>query len=151
MYNILVADDEKNIREGIRELIEWEEMGCRVCASMRNGEQVLQYLEEGEEKIDLVITDIKMPVMDGMELAGILRDRYPDIKVIILTAYSDFAYAQQAIKCQVADFVIKNEFFSELPRSVRRIVKQWEEEGREGGGEKKDFFIRQGVCRVCAC
>ena len=151
MFNILVADDEKNIREGIRELIEWEELGCRVCASMRNGEQVLHYLEEGDDKIDLVITDIKMPVMDGMELAGILRDRYPDIKVIILTAYSDFSYAQQAIKCQVADFVIKNEFFSELPRAVRKIVKQWEEEGREGGGAKKDFFLRQGKCRVCAC
>ena len=92
MYNILVADDEKNIREGIRELIEWEEMGCRVCASMRNGEQVLQYLEEGEEKIDLVITDIKMPVMDGMELAGELRGDIPDIKRIMLES-------QQAIVC----------------------------------------------------
>ena len=151
MYNVLVADDEKNIREGIMELIEWEELECRVCACMRNGEQVLEYLESGEQKIDLVITDIKMPIMDGMELAGVLRDRYPEIKVIILTAYSDFTYAQQAIKCQVADFVIKNEFFSELPRAVRRIVKQWEAEGRKGGGEKKDFFIRQGSCRVCAC
>lgn len=111
MYNVIVADDEKNIREGIVELIEWEKLGCKVCASMQNGAQVLKYLEEEKIHVDIIITDIKMPIMDGMELIGMLNERFPDIKVIILTAYSDFTYAQQAIKFQVSDFVVKNDFF----------------------------------------
>lgn len=148
MYNIVIADDEKNIREGIMELIEWEELNCRVCAAFRNGEQVLRYLESGEA-VDIVITDIKMPILDGMELTGVLHDKYPEIRTIILTAYSDFSYAQQAIKYQVADFVVKNDFFSELPRAVKKIVRQLEETTRK---KNKDiaFFSGPGICRVCA-
>lgn len=111
MYNVIVVDDEKNIREGITELIEWEKLGCKVCASMQNGAQVLKYLAEEKNHVDIIITDIKMPIMDGMELIEALNESFPDIKVVILTAYGDFTYAQQAIKFQVADFVVKNEFF----------------------------------------
>lgn len=151
MYNILIADDEKNIREGIMELIDWEDIGCRVCSAMRNGEQVLAYLEENKEEIHLVITDIKMPVMDGIELAGILRDKYPDIRVIILTAYSDFEFAQQAIKYRVADFVVKNEFLDELPKSVKRVMKEWEK-GRKAKVQEDGIpFLEGKLCRVCAC
>lgn len=55
MYNVIVADDEKNIREGIVELIEWEKLGCKVCASMQNGAQVLKYLEEEKIHVDIII------------------------------------------------------------------------------------------------
>lgn len=54
MYNVIVADDEKNIREGIVELIEWEKLGCKVCASMQNGAQVLKYLEEEKIHVDIL-------------------------------------------------------------------------------------------------
>lgn len=151
MYKVLIVDDEKNIREGIIELIDWEELDCRVCAALPNGRQVLKYLEE-QETADLVITDIKMPVMDGMELAEELYDRYPDIRVIILTAYSDFAYARQAIKYQVADFVIKNEFLAELPRAVKKVVKRWKAEGRGYTQEKPEYvFSEEEIVYVCAC
>lgn len=152
MYNVIVVDDEKNIREGITELIEWETLGCQVCASMQNGAQVLKYLSEEKLHVDIIITDIKMPIMDGMELIEVLRERYPDIKVIILTAYSDFTYAQQAIKFQVADFVVKNEFFLELPRAVRKIIKQCEAETKRCVRHEKGIPFTQGeMCRVCAC
>lgn len=152
MYNIIIADDEKNIREGILELIEWEEIGCRVCGAARNGEQVLKYLEENrEEEIHLVITDIKMPVMDGIQLAGILHDRFPEVRTIILTAYNEFEYAQQAIKYGVADFVVKNEFLQELPKSVERVTQQWEKQKNSKAGEGEITFQTGGWCRVCAC
>lgn len=152
MYNVIVVDDERNIREGITELIEWEKMGCQVCAAMQNGAQVLKYLSEEKMHVDIVITDIKMPVMDGMELIEALYERYRDIKVIILTAYSDFAYAQQAIKFQVADFVVKNEFFLELPRAVKKIIKQYEAETKRYGHRGGELAFVQGeMCRVCAC
>lgn len=152
MYSIVVVDDEKNIREGIVELVNWKELGCKVCASMHNGEQVIRYLEKENEKIDIVITDIKMPIMDGMELAGILYDRYPSVKVIILTAYSDFTYAQQAIKFQVADYVVKNDFFSELPRAVKKIIKQKERKEKDWKRKTdRTYFSEDFTCRVCAC
>ena len=152
MYNVIVADDEKNIREGIVELIEWEKLGCKVCASMQNGAQVLKYLEEEKIHVDIIITDIKMPIMDGMELIGMLNERFPDIKVIILTAYSDFTYAQQAIKFQVSDFVVKNDFFLELPRAVKKIIEQCEVDAKKCVGREKEIPFFQGeACRVCAC
>lgn len=151
MYNVIVVDDERNIREGIIELIEWKKLGCEVCASMQNGAQVLKYLSEEKAHVDIIITDIKMPIMDGMELIEALHEKYPDIKVVILTAYSDFAYAQQAIKFQVADFVVKNEFFLELPKAVKKIIKQCEVETKRCVGEKELPFIEGEMCRVCAC
>ncbi len=152
MYNIIIADDEKNIREGIVDLIEWEELNCHVSAALRNGEQVLEYLKKSEEQIHIVITDIRMPIMGGMELAGILRETYPDISVIILTAYSDFTYARQAIKYQVADFVVKNEFFVELPKAMARIVKDFET-AKYNQEEKNRFPAVKAwkYYRVCAC
>lgn len=152
MYNVIVVDDEKNIREGITELIEWEKLGCKVCASMQNGAQVLKYLAEEKNHVDIIITDIKMPIMDGMELIEALNESFPDIKVVILTAYGDFTYAQQAIKFQVADFVVKNEFFLELPRAVRKIIRQCEADEKKCVGREKEIpFVQGEVCRVCAC
>lgn len=147
MYRAIIADDEKNIREGIVELIDWEALEIQICAAVSNGEQVLKYIEENRTAVDLVVTDIKMPVLDGIELAKIISEQYPDIKVIILTAYNEFKYAQQAIKYQVADFVIKNDFFVELPKAVGKIVKKWEEEG----GRSESRFEHGEQCRVCAC
>ena len=102
--------------------------------------------------VDIIITDIKMPIMDGMELIGMLNERFPDIKVIILTAYSDFTYAQQAIKFQVSDFVVKNDFFLELPRAVKKIIEQCEVDAKKCVGREKEIPFFQGeACRVCAC
>lgn len=150
MYRVIIVDDEKNIREGITDLISWQEMGCEVVGSFRNGEQALTFLKESKVPVHIVVTDIKMPVMDGMELAGILHENYPEIRVIILTAYSDFAYARQAIKYQVSDFVVKNEFMEELPKAVRRVTKKLAEVQSVRTDEVSD--LKKGIWyRVCGC
>nr|MCR4777717.1 response regulator [Lachnospiraceae bacterium] len=89
---VIIVDDERNIREGIERLIDWESLGCHVNASFSNGAAALDYLRKND--IDIVITDIKMPVMDGLEMARILSEEKNMAKVIILTAYSDFEYAK---------------------------------------------------------
>nr|MCR4777719.1 response regulator [Lachnospiraceae bacterium] len=89
---VIIVDDERNIREGIERLIDWESLGCHVAASFSNGALALDYLRKND--IDIVITDIKMPVMDGLEMARILSEEKNMAKVIILTAYSDFEYAK---------------------------------------------------------
>lgn len=118
MYRIMLVDDERNIRNGIRHLIDWGELGCEVVSDCRNGREALDYIDENE--VDIVVTDIKMPVIDGLELSKRIKESKYNIEVIILTAYSDFTFAQKAIKYNVIDFVIKNEFIEELPNAVEK-------------------------------
>lgn len=120
MVKVLIVDDERNIREGIQKLIDWESLKCEVIGACVNGVSALEFIEKNE--VDMVVTDIKMPVMDGLELSKHIRDEYPDIKVIILTAYSEFDMAKKAITFNVTDFIIKNDFMDELPKAVEKNV-----------------------------
>lgn len=125
MIKVMIVDDERNIREGILHLINWRELGCEVVHSCNNGSAALVFMEGNP--VDIVVTDIKMPIMDGLELSEKISEKY-SAKVIILTAYSDFALAKQAIKYNVSDFIVKNEFIEELPlainRTIERIIKE---------------------------
>lgn len=118
MYKVMVVDDERNIRRGIIQLIDWNHLNCEVVSDCRNGQDALDYL--GKKPVDIVVTDIKMPSVDGIELSSRIKEHYPQTKVIILTAFSDFNYAKQAIKYGVIDFIIKNEFIHELPQSIEK-------------------------------
>lgn len=120
MIKIMIVDDERNIREGISQLIDWEEMGCEVVMTCANGSIALQYLQTNP--VDIVVTDIKMPVMDGLELSRRIYEEFEEVKVIILTAYSDFMLAKQAIKYKVVDFIVKNDFMEELPVAVKKTI-----------------------------
>jgi len=120
MIKIMIVDDERNIREGIAKLINWRDMDCEVVANCANGNIAIQYLQSNP--VDIVVTDIKMPVMDGLELSKKINTDFPDTKVIILTAYSDFSLAKQAIKYNVVDFIVKNDFMDELPHVVTKTI-----------------------------
>lgn len=126
MKQVLIVDDERNIRDGIRALIDWQALGCQVTGECANGNQALLYLSKNP--VDLVVTDIKMPVMDGLQLSRHIREEYPYVKVIILTAYSEFEMARVALKNNVFDFIIKNEFMEELPGAVSRCVEAMDSE-----------------------
>lgn len=134
MVKVMIVDDERNIREGIVKLIDWKKLGCEVVKDCNDGTVALQYLQE--HPIDIVITDIKMPMMDGIELSRRIQEEFLDTKVIILTAYSDFAFAKQAIKYDVVDFIIKNDFIEELPLAVEKTIQLIESE-REKSNRKE--------------
>ncbi len=116
MYSVLLVDDEKSIRTGIRSIIDWEQLDCEVIAECGNGIEALDFVRS--HPVNIVVCDIKMPKIDGIETARELMKLDPKIKVIILTAYSDFAYAQAAIREQVVGFVVKPDFARELPRAI---------------------------------
>lgn len=120
MYQVVVVDDERNIRNGIVELIDWQDIGCEVVESFSNGRDVLQYLQRENAEVAIVVTDIQMPIMDGITLLKKLQEQYPDVVTIVLTAYSDFKYAQQAVKYDAVDFVVKNDFLLELPAAIEK-------------------------------
>ncbi|MBO9610825.1 MAG: response regulator [Paenibacillaceae bacterium] len=104
MYKLLIADDEHLIRNGL-ESIAWGDVGFEVAAVAANGKEALALIEG--DAPDAVVTDIRMPIMDGIELIGILKERYPRIKVVALSGYNDFAYAQKCIEYRVFSYILK--------------------------------------------
>ncbi|QGQ93935.1 response regulator [Paenibacillus psychroresistens] len=118
MYNVMIVDDESVIKKGLLNFINWESLGCKVICDASNGFEALEHLTT--HSIDIIITDIKMPGMDGIELAKNVYERFPHIRIIILTAYADFSYAQSAIKYNVVDFVIKTNPTEKIPAAVSK-------------------------------
>lgn len=129
MYTVLIADDEPFVREGLKELIPWENLGFRLLAAYGNGADLLAHTER--EMPDLIITDIQMPVMTGLELAAKLRERQEGVALVFLTAYSDFAYAKQAIAYQVKNYILKSSLLEDLPKVLEGLRLDLDEKREE--------------------
>ncbi|MHC1748272.1 MAG: response regulator [Cellulosilyticaceae bacterium] len=126
MYRVIVIDDERYIRSGIVSLIDWRALECDVIAECANGLEGLEYIKNNQ--VDIIVCDIKMPGMDGLKLSEYVKEYSTQSKMIILTAYQEFEYAQKAIKNGVVDFIIKTDFMEELPKSIQKVIKIIEEE-----------------------
>ena len=96
MYNVLLADDEAAILEGLKTIICWNELGLNLVAAVTDGESALQYIRENP--VDILVTDIRMKEMDGLALISALHEVSPETRCIILTGYSDFSYTKKAIQ-----------------------------------------------------
>ena len=128
---IVVVEDEMCIREGLVKLLERIDRSYIVVGQADNGKSGLELIKES--KPDLVITDVQMPIMDGLEMLRCLQEKQPLPKVIILSAYSEFSYAQQAIKLGVSEYLIKPIIINELTQSLRSIEQQLAEESNKKG------------------
>lgn len=129
LYRILLADDEAEIREGIIKKIDWGNLGYTVVGDAENG---LDALEKAEHlHPDVVMTDIKMPFMDGLELGSRLRVSMPSTKLIIFSGFDDFEYAQKAIKINVAEYVLKPINANELTETLKKMKQQLDSEFAE--------------------
>lgn len=102
---VLIVEDQPNFRKGLMKMLEGRELGWEVVGEASNGQDALALLDE--LKPDLVLTDIRMPIMDGIEFVGHLRQNHPDMLVIILTGYKNFEYAQAAVRHGALDILIK--------------------------------------------
>lgn len=131
MYRAIIADDEPFVREGLKEMIPWEELGYSLEGVFKNGKEAVEAVEEICP--DIVILDIQMPIMGGLEAAENIRERWPDIAIILLTAYEDFQYAQQAIVLKVKRYVIKSNLLEDLPKALVEVAGELE---IEKSGEK---------------
>ncbi|MCY9659876.1 response regulator [Paenibacillus chondroitinus] len=105
MKKVMLVDDEILIRETVRECIQWEQEGFIYCGDAPDGEMALTLIEQ--LRPDIIITDIMMPFMNGLELSAIVRERYPEVKIIILTGHEDFGYARTALRMGVHDYCLK--------------------------------------------
>ena len=119
MNKILVVDDETLVRRGIVMETDWNACECMVVGEAENGEEGLACVEKLHP--DLIICDIRMPKMDGLEMLTRLREKGDKTPVIFLTAYSDFSYAQKAIKLSATDYLLKPFEDGELEKAVKRV------------------------------
>jgi len=129
MYLVAVVDDEDIIRKGIVNLIDWENYDCKIIKESSDGNQLLDYMKGN--RVDIIVTDIRMPNCDGIELLKKVKENFAQTEVIVLTAYSDFRYAQRAIRYGAVDFVIKNDFISDLPKALVVAVERLNEKSDE--------------------
>lgn len=129
LYRIILVDDEEEVRKSIIKQIDWESAGFKVVGDAENGEDALEKIELSEP--DVVLTDIRMPYMDGLSLAEKIRQRYPSMKVIIFSGYDDFEYAQKAIKLNVTEYILKPVNVEELTSILKKIKTSLDEEIEE--------------------
>lgn len=153
---VFLIEDEMVIRRGIKNSIDWEKEGYIFCGEASDGE--LAYPMIIKEKPDILITDIRMPFMDGLELCKLVKKELPNIKILILSGYDEFDYAKEAIRLGVTEYLLKPissgkllEALNGVSESIRRekedkdLVRKYMEEMRENTEHEKQKFFEQMI------
>jgi len=151
MYRVLLVEDEKQIREGLRQLIENLIGGFKIVGEAANGKEGLELARI--ERPDIIITDIRMPVMNGIDMISGIRGQFSDIDIYILSGYEEFEYAKQALKYRVTDYLLKPISRIELAQTLKRYkenqqaknLKEWctEDGTTEGTSHNSRKIIRE--------
>ncbi len=142
MLRVFLAEDEYVIREGIKKNIDWEAVGCEFCGEAADGETALEKVTE--LKPDLIISDIRMPFMDGLEFCSKAKELFPDIHIILLTGYEEFEYARKAIDIGVVRYLTKPISREELSKILSDISSRYK--GKED--ETAAAQYREVICSV---
>ena len=134
-YKVFFVEDEIITREGIRDNVDWQASGFEFCGEASDGEMALPLLRAAQP--DVLITDIKMPFMDGLQLSKIIRERMPRVKIIILSGHDEFEYAQKAIGLGITDYLLKPVTVQKLQTVLQKLTVQLDQERKEQDNLKK--------------
>lgn len=146
MLKLVIADDEKNVLDGIADTINWNEYGIDVVGKARDGLELVQTAID--EKADIILTDIRMPQMDGLEAIKEIQKQLPDSEFVVITAFQEFEFAQKAIGLGVAGFITKPVLKMEVIEHIvqakhkfkdRKIAKQ----ALQAIEENKDLIMKE--------
>lgn len=121
-YCMMIVDDERSIREGLSVACDWEKIGIGQILLAADGSEALKLLED--HHVDIVISDIVMPEIDGLELCGILSRKYPNLMLFLLTGFGEFEYAQKAIRYGVRDYILKPSDEHVLSDVIQKAVEE---------------------------
>ena len=140
-YTVLMVDDEENVIRAMQKKIDWESIGFRIMGYAHNGIEALDLAEQ--EAPDVVLTDIKMPYMDGLELAHNLKIMYPTVRILIFSGFDEFEYAKEAIRLEVEEYILKPVDADELRRIFMRIKESLDQEMDEKRNVQKlrDYYM----------
>jgi Response regulator containing CheY-like receiver domain and AraC-type DNA-binding domain len=157
----MIVDDEAIVRKGLMCFTDWSALDCEVVCEAGDGIEAIEQLAVHD--IDIIVTDIKMAGMDGIELTKFVHENFPYIKVILLTAFADFTYAQSAIKYQAVDFVVKTNPSAQIPDAINKakqlLLKEKDHERKllqlenainDNRSEIREKFLKDAVCGIIA-
>lgn len=151
MYRVALVDDERLILEGLSRVVPWESLGCRVAGTASDGREGLALIRR--EQPDMVLTDIRMPNMDGLTMLAALHSEFPRMQMTVLTAYRDFDYAKRALTLGVCRYLLKPSKMDEIHEAVRFMAARLDvlapeegagEESAEGG-EAGSFIVNAAL------
>lgn len=126
MYQLLIVDDEYEIRHGISNYFPWDELGFQVAGEAENGEEALIFLRA--HPVDVILCDIKMPVKSGLELASELKSAGNPVKIIFLTGHKEFELVKEALIYGARDYIVKPTKYQELARIFLKLKKELDQE-----------------------
>lgn len=135
MYKIMLVEDEQLVRESMAQNIDWNTLGFSAPSVCANGQEAMEQIEH--KCPDVVITDICMPFVDGLELSAYIREHFPDTVIVILTGFSEFAYAQKAIEYRIHNYLLKPISPDEFQRMLKNIA-----QGLDRKQNEKRFYHR---------
>ena len=149
MYTVLLVDDEEMVTQGITRFVPWEETGFTVAGTASSADKALAFLEK--TPVDLVFTDITMPVKSGLELIEAINEKYPKIKTVIISGYSDFNYAQQAIRLGALDYLTKPINFGAMRTLLEKVRVKLDEEHQRSGSDVKlqEILAHSMIMNIC--
>ena len=129
LYKIIFVEDEEPLRKAICKVIDWEKFGFELVFEASSGEKAIEFTKKN--KVDVLLTDICMPLMDGLELSRIIRQKFNSIKIIFLTGYDEFEYVQQALELKATKYILKpitpsefQDFLEELKKELDGEINQ---------------------------
>ena len=148
MYRVVLVDDERIILEGLSRVVPWGKLGCEVCGTAGNGQEGLELVRA--VRPDILMTDIRMPNMDGLRMVAALRSEFPQLQITVLTAFRDFEYAQTALNLGVCRYLLKPSRMDELDEAIRTMVARLDalprdaaEDEEAAAGPAGNFIVQQ--------
>jgi len=150
MYRVVLVDDEHMIVEGLWRVVPWEKLGCEVSGTASNGREGLELIRRVQPHI--LMTDIRMPNMDGLTMVAALRSELPNLQITVLTAFRDFEYAQTALNLGVCRYLLKPSKMDELNEAIHTMIarldalpKQQAPETTEPANPAGNYIVRQAL------
>lgn len=129
MYKLVIVDDEPSVVHGLMHYIDWASCGIEVAGTADDGDTGLELMEQAQP--DIVLTDVKMPAMDGIQMARAIRERLPDTKIIFISGHDNKDYLRSALQIHAVDYIFKPVVRKELYEVIGRVTQALEEEQRE--------------------
>ena len=149
MYRVVLVDDEHMILEGLTRVVPWTQLGCEVAGTAGNGQEGLALVRS--MRPDILMTDIRMPNMDGLRMIAALRSEFPRLQITVLTAFRDFDYAQTALNLGVCRYLLKPSKMDELNEAIRTMTARLDAlpaqapEPAVDGAPAGNYIVRQAM------